>query len=177
VIKDLDPEFISGAFSQEHQHDQSVTSVGFTFDYDLDISKLERLISHIMRTKGTELYRYKGVVPVKGKQEKFIFQGVHMLFSGFFGDVWEKGEKRQGRFIFIGRNLDHEEIKQSFADCKAKPLRFDVGKKVRVNLENGFESGVVASLWDDGNAYRVKVDRGGIEVWAPEDNDKYIKGF
>lgn len=174
IINDLDPEFISGALTQEHLHDQSVTSVGFVFDYDLDVSKLEKLIEKLMETKGTDLYRYKGVLPIKGKREKFVFQGVHMLFGGFFGDDWDLNEKRQGRFIFIGKNLDHDEIKKEFANCKAEPLRFVVGTKVFVNLEAGYAPGTIVNQWDDGNAYRVRVDNG-LFVWAPEDIDDYIK--
>ena len=34
---------------------------------------------------------------------KFVFQGVGMLFSGGFVDaVWAPGEKRENRFVFIG---------------------------------------------------------------------------
>ena len=46
---------------------------------------------------------------------KYVFQGVHMLFSGGFNkDVvpWKKGEKRECRFVFIGRNLDHKELEK-----------------------------------------------------------------
>ena len=43
------------------------------------VSQLERLISILIKEKGNDLYRYKGVLAVAGKEEKFVFQGVHMV--------------------------------------------------------------------------------------------------
>jgi G3E family GTPase len=169
----MDPEFLD--IDAEHQHDQRVSSVGFVFEEDLDLGKLEKLISFLMREKGNDLYRYKGVLPIKGKKERYVFQGVHMLFGGQFGAEWEANEKREGRFIFIGKNLDREAITKGFLACKAQPLRFKNGAKVKVNLMEGFTPGVVTATWDDGNAYQVMVPSKGIYVWAPEDIDQYIQ--
>jgi G3E family GTPase len=172
-VLEMDPEFLS---DQDHEHDQTVSSVGFSFDYDLELSKLETLIGYLMREKGTDLYRYKGVIPVKGMEYKFVFQGVHMLFGGHFTqEKWAPGEKRQGRFIFIGKNLDHDEIRLGFMACKARELRFNVGQEVFVNLEKGFTKGNVTKQWDNGNAYRVLVSGTRQEVWAPEDSDIFIR--
>jgi hypothetical protein len=124
---------------------------------------------------GVDLYRYKGVIPVKGKAEKFVFQGVHMLFSGEFASEWQDDEPRQGKFIFIGKHLDQEQITQGFLQCKAGALRFKVGDSVNVNLEKGFTPGKVTRLWDDGNAYQVFVPSQKIYVWAPEDTDVFIQ--
>lgn len=44
----------------------------------------------------TYRYRYKGVMSVKGMHEKFVFQGVGMLFSGgFTGARWKRHESRE----------------------------------------------------------------------------------
>jgi G3E family GTPase len=56
VVK-MDPEFLNE--DQEHLHDQSVSSVGLTFEYDLDMSKLEDLIDYVIKEMGNDLYRYK----------------------------------------------------------------------------------------------------------------------
>ena len=45
--------------------------------------------------KGEDLFRYKGVLAVKGMDQKFVFQGVHMLFGGGFSSEvppWKEGE-------------------------------------------------------------------------------------
>jgi len=56
-----------------------------------------------------------------------------MLFSGGFGKVfWRKNEKRESRFVFIGKNLDHDFYRDGFHACKAGTLRFNVGDMVEV---------------------------------------------
>ena len=49
------------------------------------------------KTKAEDLFRYKGVLAVKGMDKKFVFQGVHMLFGGNFSEeigLWKEGKKR-----------------------------------------------------------------------------------
>jgi G3E family GTPase len=53
---------------------------------------------------------------------RHVFQGVHMLldFSSSAkgaGRPWAKGEKRVNRLVFIGKNLDREELNSSFRSC------------------------------------------------------------
>ena len=47
-----------------------------------------------MQTKGEDLFRYKGVLAVKGMDQKFVFQGVHMLFGGASVPRYRLGRKR-----------------------------------------------------------------------------------
>merc|ERR1711968_68466 len=62
---------------------------------ELMVRALDDWIREIITTKGADLFRYKGVMAVKGMEAKFIFQGVGMLFSGGFSDIkWEPEEKR-----------------------------------------------------------------------------------
>lgn len=172
-ILEMEPDFLK---DQEHEHDQSVSSVGFVFDYDLELEKLQKLIGRLLEESGTDLYRYKGVLPIAGIDKRFVFQGVHMLFGGQFGQPWGN-DKREGRFIFIGKNLDKQKLIKDFEDCKALPLRFEVGQTVWVSVQKDqFTRGTVMKQWDEGNAYRVKLDdEYGDEVWAPRDSDVFIR--
>ncbi|KAI9030625.1 CobW/HypB/UreG, nucleotide-binding domain-containing protein [Hyaloraphidium curvatum] len=169
---ELDPEFLENT---DHQHDQSVTSVGFRFEGNVSKARLEEFIGDLMRTKGTDLYRYKGVLSVQGMDQRFVFQGVHMLFGGTFADPWGPDEKRENRFVFIGRNLDRERLSRGFEACRVPAdLRFPLGARVRCIVRAGWRKGTVIGLWDGGNAYRVKLDAG-HDVWAPEDDDSYVR--
>ena len=58
---------------------------------------------------------------------KFVFQGVHMLFQGNFTSKWKAKEKRQNKFVFIGRNLPIARLEAEFKDLYVKELRFPVG--------------------------------------------------
>jgi hypothetical protein len=83
--------------------------------------------------------------------ERFVFQGIHMLFNGGFTTPWAEGEPRRNRFVFIGRNLPAEAIRRGFAACEARPLRFAVGARVLANVGK-WKEGTVLALWDGGNA-------------------------
>lgn len=57
---------------------------------------------------------------MKGYDEKFVVQGIHMLFNGEICDNWEVEEsKRRSKLVFIGVDLPHEQIKQDFERCVA----------------------------------------------------------
>jgi len=175
---EMDPEFLNT--EQDHQHDLSVTSCSAKFEGELNVNKLQRWISEIIQTKSNDLFRYKGVLAVKGKTEKFVFQGVHMLFSGSFdeyGRKWKKEEKRECRFVFIGRSLDHKALIDGFMNCRAKEkLRFKVGDAVEANVGRGWTKGVIIAVWDDGNPYRIQLqDEEKTNVWGPVDEDSYVR--
>mmetsp|Transcript_34008 Transcript_34008/g.55191 ORF Transcript_34008/g.55191 Transcript_34008/m.55191 type:complete len:585 (+) Transcript_34008:94-1848(+) len=113
-----DEEFVN--FDQEHEHDNSVSSCGFTLDGELDMGRFNKFIQKMMVEKGVDLYRSKGVVAIEGMAKKFVFQAVHMLFGGEPTVNWKRGEKRVSRFVFIGKNLNPEEIKKDAEACIAK---------------------------------------------------------
>lgn len=172
---EMDPEFLDT--DAEHEHDQRVTSMSSKFEGELNVNKLERWIGNLMQTKAEDLFRYKGVLAVKGMDQKFVFQGVHMLFGGSFSEeigLWKEDEKRECRFVFIGRNLDHEELEKGLMDCKAEELRFSEGDVVYANVGD-FAKGIILKCWDQGNPYRVEIqDEEKTNVWVPIDNNDFI---
>ena len=175
---EMDPEFLDT--DAEHEHDQRVTSISSRFDGELNVNKLSRWVSALMQDKGEDLFRYKGVLAVKGTDEKFVFQGVHMLFGGDFSrdiGLWKEGETRECRFVFIGRDLDHEDLEKGLLECKAEELRFNVGDTVYANLgHSDFSEGIVLKCWDEGNPYRVEIqNEEKSNVWVPIDNDDYVR--
>ena len=172
---EMDPEFLDT--ESEHEHDDRVTSTSSKFVGALNVNKLERWIGELMQSKGEDLFRYKGVLAVKGMDQKFVFQGVHMLFGGGFSSEvapWKEGETRECRFVFIGRNLDHKELQQGLIDCKAEELRFNVGDTVYANIGE-FTEGRILKCWDEGNPYRVEIqNEERSNVWVPIDSDDYV---
>ena len=98
----MDPEFLDT--EAEHEHDQRVTSTSVRFVGELNVNKLQAWISKLLRTEAQDLFRYKGVLAVKGMDQKYVFQGVHMLFNGAYTEeigLWKEGEDRECRFVFI----------------------------------------------------------------------------
>ena len=172
---EMDPEFLDT--DAEHEHDQNVTSISSKFKGELNVNKLERWIGELMQTKAEDLFRYKGVLAVKGMDQKFVFQGVHMLFGGDFSNeigLWKDGDDRECRFVFIGRDLDHQELEAGLLECKAEELRFGVGDIVYANIGE-FTKGKILKCWDQGNPYRVEIQNDErTNVWVPIDNDNYV---
>ena len=171
----MDPEFMNT--EGEHQHDNSISSISWKFEGELNVNKLERWISEMLQTKATDMFRYKGMLAVKGMETKYLFQGVHMLFNGGFADgyKWKKDEPRECRFVFIGRNLDKIELEKKFMECKViEDVRFSPGDKIEANVPGGWKGGKIVRTWDEGNPYRIQLDDG-TQVWAPDDSDDFVR--
>tara|TARA_B110000008_G_scaffold267481_1_gene294643 strand:+ start:350 stop:1537 length:1188 start_codon:yes stop_codon:yes gene_type:complete len=175
---EMDPEFLDT--DAEHEHDQRVTSTSSKFEGELNVNKLEKWIGSLMRDKSEDLFRYKGVLAVKGMDEKYVFQGVHMLFGGKFSEeigLWKDGEKRECRFVFIGRDLDHGALESGLMECLAEDLRFNVGDTVYANIGE-FTEGKILKCWDQGNPYRVEIQNDEkSNVWVPIDNDEFVRSM
>jgi len=173
-VNEMDPEFMKE--DAEHQHDSSVTSVGFKFgaDQQLDLQKLMQWINTLIQKYSLDLFRYKGVIAVKGMENKYVFQGVHMLFGGDFAQQKWGDSERKSCFCFIGRDIGRMNLEQGFRACIAKPLRWKVDHKVLANTSEGWSKGQIIKEWDEGNAYRIRLDNG-TEVWAPVDDDRFVR--
>lgn len=173
---EMDPEFLDT--DAEHEHDDRVTSTSMKFEGELNVNKLNRYIGKLMREDGENLFRYKGVLAVKGVDEKYVFQGVHMLFGGDFSrdiGLWKEGETRECRFVFIGKDLDHDALQKGLLECQAEELRFNVGDTVYANIGE-FAEGRILKTWDKGNPYRVEIQNAEkSNVWVPIDNDDFVR--
>ncbi len=99
-----------------HEHNESVTSVGISEPGDLDGKKLNEWIGTLLRVKGGDIYRMKGVLAVKGSNKRLVFQGVHMLFDATFDREWGQ-DPRQNTLVFIGKNLDRAALTEGFKAC------------------------------------------------------------
>ena len=106
-------------FHHSHSHDDDVTSVGISTPGELDGKKLNTWIGELLRTKGNDLYRMKGVLSVKGSARRLVFQGVHMLFDAKLDRDWKPGEPRTNTLVFIGKNLDRAALNEGFKTCLA----------------------------------------------------------
>ena len=103
-------------YKPDHEHDEEVTSVGITLPGDFHLEKLNGWLSQLLRAHGQDIFRMKGVLSVRGWDERFVFQGVHMLFDGRPDRLWGN-EPRHNKMIFIGRNLDRTALEEGFRAC------------------------------------------------------------
>jgi G3E family GTPase len=114
---EIDPHFLED--HHHHDHDDKVSSVAFQEEKPLDLDKVDQWMSYLIQEKGEDLLRYKGILYVKGIQERIVFQGLHMLFSGRPDRQWKENENRISELVFIGKDLNKEELEQQFKNCIA----------------------------------------------------------
>ncbi len=136
---------------------------------------------------------------------KYVFQGVHMIFrGGFTSKLWKAGETRECRFVFIGRNLKNTNslkdakkemnfLEEGVRRCRVDDangdlvdgLRFKVGALVEaktgvVTRDGGgaagsWRRGRIIATWEDGNPYRIQLEDDGTQVWGPIDSEQYVR--
>ena len=105
--------------AHDHVHDETVSSVGSMEAGPLNPKKLNEWISTLLREKGQDIFRMKGVLNIAGDAKRFVFQGVHMQFDGRPHTPWKEGETRASKLVFIGRDLNRAELTEGFRSCLA----------------------------------------------------------
>lgn len=103
-------------FKPPHEHDDEVTSVGIHVTGDLDLKKLNNWLGALLRTQGPDIFRMKGVLSIADNPDRFVFQGVHMLFDGRPDRPWGD-QPRKNALVFIGRNLDRAALTAGLRAC------------------------------------------------------------
>lgn len=99
-----------------------VSSVGITAEGPLDFAVLNQYMMRLLQANARDIYRSKGVLCFEGQGDtKFVFQGVHEQIA--FGPsmaTWGASERRVSKMVFIGRNLNREQLEAGFRGCLAK---------------------------------------------------------
>jgi G3E family GTPase len=103
----------------KHYHDEEMQSVSLKSDKPLDPDKFFPWIQDLVQKDGPNILRCKGILSFKDDDERFVFQGVHMILDGDHQRPWQQDEKRESRIVFIGRELPRDKIREGFAGCVA----------------------------------------------------------
>ncbi|HEU4338840.1 MAG TPA: GTP-binding protein [Planctomycetota bacterium] len=108
------PDFLT---REGAHHDPSIRSLSLTESGALDGAKLNAWLGGLLKSRGGDIFRMKGIVQVAGEARRVVFQGVHMMFDGRPDRPWEEGEDRTNRLVFIGRNLPEAELRAALKNC------------------------------------------------------------
>lgn len=111
---EIDPEFLG---EDAHQHDETVGSVAIVESGEIDGQRLNDWLGILLQSKGPDIFRMKGILNIKGENNRYVFQGVHMLFDGIRDRPWKASETRKNEMVFIGRNLNETQLKEEFRKC------------------------------------------------------------
>jgi G3E family GTPase len=124
-ILEIEPEFLEGESAHDHDHDhhshdhdtghhhhggglkhyhdEEMQSVSLQTDKPLDPDKFFPWVQDLVQKEGPSILRCKGVLSFKDDDERFVFQGVHMILDGDHQRPWRDGEKRESRILFSCR--------------------------------------------------------------------------
>jgi G3E family GTPase len=139
----LEPEFLTPPHGEaghvhdehcdhDHGHDREhsghdhhdveqdgIMSVSLTLHKPIDRRKIARWLTALVKKKGQDILRAKGIIDVKDNERRLVFQAVHMILEGDLQREWRKGEERYSRMVFIGRDLDAADLRSGFESCAA----------------------------------------------------------
>jgi G3E family GTPase len=101
-----------------HHHDHEVSSVSLVAG-ELDPEKFFPWVQNVTQVQGPDILRLKGIIAFKDDAERYVLQGVHMIVEGDHQRPWRPDEARMSKLVFIGRNLDENELRAGFESTRA----------------------------------------------------------
>ena len=105
--------------AHEHHHHSShldndgFVSISFEGDRPFDVKKFEIFLQSYLPS---EVFRAKGILWFTNSEDRHIFQLSGARFN-LAGEPWQSAPKNQ--LVFIGRNLDTDNLRQQLTDCFA----------------------------------------------------------
>ncbi|CCQ74206.1 GTP-binding protein [Magnetospira sp. QH-2] len=110
---EVDPGFLE---EEDHDHDDSISSVSLTARAPVVAEKFSAWIRNLIMTRGTDIFRSKGILSLEGQENRYVFQGVHMVMDSDWSAPWGDDE-RNSRLVLIGRDLDGSLLQKEFEAC------------------------------------------------------------
>jgi G3E family GTPase len=115
-----------GAFSSQrrmvsldehgHSHEPGVESESFVFEKPFDRASLDRYLSQLVKARGDDIFRLKGILAIEGDPRRYVLQGVHRIVELKPADAWG-GEAPVSKLVLIGRNLDRPATEAALRRC------------------------------------------------------------
>ena len=114
-VLEVEPDFLDS--DHDHEHDDDITSVSFVSETPLDFEKFQSWFGKVLQTRGQDILRSKGILDFDGLDERYVFQGVHMLMDGSPMGEWPEDKPKSSRVVFIGRDIENMGLKEGFEAC------------------------------------------------------------
>jgi len=101
----------------KHYHDEEMQSLSLRSERPLDPAKFMPWLQNLVASEGQNILRSKGILAFSDDNDRYVFQGVHMMLEGDHQRPWKEGETRESRVVFIGRELPEQAIREGFESC------------------------------------------------------------
>jgi len=97
-----------------NRHDDRIRAFCFTFDRPIDKRAFEQWFAVLVRLKGEQLLRIKGILNLEGDDMPTVIHGVqHVFHPPVLLPAWPSGDRRT-RIVFITRDVTREVIENMF---------------------------------------------------------------
>ncbi|MFN9090195.1 MAG: CobW family GTP-binding protein [Alphaproteobacteria bacterium] len=97
-----------------NRHDDRIRAFCFTFDRPIDKRAFEQWFAVLVRLKGEQLLRIKGILNLEGDDTPTVIHGVqHVFHPPVLLPAWPSSDRRT-RIVFITRDLTREVIENMF---------------------------------------------------------------
>jgi G3E family GTPase len=130
-ILDIEPDFLEAGDTHDHDHDhdhhhghglkhyhdEDMQSLSLRTDKPLDPNRFMPWLQNLVASEGQKILRSKGILAFHDDDDRYVFQGVHMMLEGDHQRKWRDDEPRESRLVFIGRELPEQAIREGFAGC------------------------------------------------------------
>lgn len=103
-------ELFTGVHLEQHHHHE-IESFSIILEGEFDLTRFAVWLDNFLFFSCEEIYRFKGIINAQDSNCRFVLQGVYKTFSIFEGSQWKEDEDRINQFVFIGKNLKKDDLK------------------------------------------------------------------
>ena len=100
-----------------HGHDH-LEALSLEYDTSFNGNKLFASLYAFVLLQATNIYRVKGIFHDARKENQQVIQSVMKSVYLEDGDQWRDGEKKNSRFVFIGKHLDRSMLDELLTNCQ-----------------------------------------------------------
>ena len=101
----------------KHYHDEDMQSLSLRIRQAARCHQIHAVAAGPGASEGQKILRSKGILSFNDDDDRYVFQGVHMMLEGDHQRAWKDGETRESRLVFIGRELPEQMIRDGFGSC------------------------------------------------------------
>jgi len=103
-----------------YAHDNAIHTLWFKCERETTLEQLNQWFAQILwenLAKCDKIFRIKGIAAIKMSPIKYMVQGVHENFEVVPSEYsWDSTEQRMNKFVFIGKGINIDNLKQTFQD-------------------------------------------------------------
>ena len=113
-----DTTFVTKLEKKKHHHGHDhFESISLKYNEPFNENQLYAKMYYHLVMGTIKLYRFKGVFFDSRKPERVIIQSAMKSLLSEYGEPWQKEEARESKFVFIGKDLNKEELDSLLKSC------------------------------------------------------------